>query len=111
MSTGTTLAHPNASSEPSSKKGSSHSLKHKSCVPKSISDHTLPTRISSPLPSLSKSWHQSYSSFQTTTQSQCPRMHYHPWCEDCQTLITWEQPPHIKPMYKTSMPTFGDLKM
>ena len=110
MSTDTTLAHLNASLEPSSKRGSSCSPRHESCVPKSISDHMSPTRTSSLHPSLNKSWHQSYSSFQTSTRSQCPHMHYHPWCDDCQTLTTWEQPQPIKQTYKTSMPTFGDLK-
>src|SRR6266702_5088328 len=111
MSTDTTLAHLNASLEPSSKRGSSCSPRHESCVPKSISDHMSPTRTSSLHPSLNKSWHQSYSSFQTSTRSQCPHMHYHPWCDDCQTLTTWEQPLPTKPTCKTSIPTFGDLKM
>src|SRR6266571_2063988 len=110
MSTSTISACQNISLGPNSKKGSSPEMKPGSSAPKSISDLTPPTKISSPLPSPNKSWHQSYSSFQTSTRSQCPRMHYHPWCDDCQTLTTWEQPLPIKPTYKTSIPTFGDLK-
>src|SRR6266702_5545352 len=110
MSTNTTSVHPNVSSEPSLSPDSSQSQRRENSAPRSISDPTSLTRISSPLPLPNKSWHQSYSSFQISTRSQCPRVHYHPWCEDCQTLATWEQPPHTKPMYKTSIPTFGDLK-
>src|SRR6266571_8211649 len=110
MSTSTILAHQSASLGPSSKKGSSQGPKPGSSAPKSISDPTLPTRTFLPLPSPNKSWHQSYSSFQTSTRSQCPHVHYHPWCEDCQTLTTWGQPLPIKPTYKMSIPTFGNLK-
>src|SRR6266702_4561284 len=110
MSTNTTLAHPSASLEPSSKKGSSQSPRPENSAPRSISDLTSPTKTSLSPPSLNKSWHQSYSSFQTSTRSQCPRVHYHPWCEDCQTLTTWEQPPLTKPTCKKPIPTFGDLK-
>src|SRR6266702_1066171 len=110
MSTNITSVHRSASSELSSKRDSSQSLRHENFVPKSISNPTSPTKTSSPLSSPNKSWHQSYSSFQTSTRSQCPRMHYHPWCEDCQTLTIWEQPLPTKPMYKTSIPTFGDRK-
>src|SRR6266702_1766988 len=110
MSTTTTSGLRNESSESSLSWGSSHTKKPKSCVPKSISGHTPPTRISSSLPSPNKSWHESYSSFQALTQSQCPHVHYHPWCDDCQTLTTWEQPLPISPKCKTPIPTFGDLK-
>ncbi len=110
MLTNTISARRNASLELSSKRDSSQTPRHKNSVPRSTSDHTSPMRTSSPLPSPNKSWHQSYSSFQTSTQSQCPRVHYHPWCEDCQTLTTWEQPLPTKPMCKTPIPTFGDLK-
>src|SRR6266702_307617 len=110
MSTSTTLARRNVSSEQSSRRGLSPDPKPESSVPRSISDHTSPTKTSLPPLSLNKSWHQSYSSFQTSTRSQCPRMHYHPWCEDCQTLTIWEQPPLTKQTCKTSIPTFGDLK-
>src|SRR6266568_1399661 len=111
MSTNPTLARRSASLESSSRRGSSQCPRPENSVPRSISDPTSPTRISSPPPLQNKSWHQSYSSFQISTRSQCPRVHYHPWCKDCQTLATWEQPLPIKPTCKTSIPTFGDLKM
>src|SRR6266702_606479 len=110
MSTSITSDHQSVSSGPSLKKGSSPGPKPESFALKSISDPTSPTRTFSPLPLPNKSWHQSYSSFQTSTQSQCPRMHYHPWCEDCQTLTVWEQPPLTKQTCKKPIPTFGDLK-
>src|SRR6266702_728709 len=111
MSTNTISAHQNESLELSSKRDSSQDKRRENSVPRSTSDHTSPTRTFSPLPSLNKSWHQSYLSFQTLTRSQCPHVHYHPWCEDCQTLTTWEQPLPTKQMYKRPIPTFGDLKM
>src|SRR6266702_1104351 len=43
-------------------------------------------------------------------QLQCPHMHYHPWCDDCQTLMGWEPPQPIRPKPKRSIPTFGVLK-
>src|SRR6266702_6250588 len=111
MSTPTTSDRRSASLEPSSKRGLSQSQRHENSVPRSISDHTSPTKICSPLPSPNKSWHQSYLSFQTSSRSQCPCVHYHPWCDKCQTLTTWEQPLPIKQKCKMPIPTFGDLKM
>src|SRR6266702_7562877 len=110
MSTTTTSAHPSVSSGPSSKRDLSPGPKQGSFAPKSTADPTSPTRTFSPLPSPNKSWHQSYSSFQTSTRSQCPRVHSHPWCKECQTLTIWGQPLPTKLTPKTSMPTFGDLK-
>src|SRR6266702_4133054 len=69
------------------------------------------TKTSLSLHSPSRSWEQSYSSFQTSTQAQCPHMHYHPWCDNCQTLTEWEPPLPISAKRKRLMPTFGDLKM
>src|SRR6266702_8892892 len=103
MSTSITSAHQSISSGLSLKKGSSPGPKPESFALKSISDPTSLTRTFSPLPLPQKSWHQSYLSFQTSTQSQCPRMHYHPWCNDCQTLTIWEQPLPTKPTCKTSI--------
>src|SRR6266702_6543645 len=110
MLTTTTSAHQSVSLGLSSKRDSSLSPRPENSAPKSIFDPTSLTRISSQPPSPNKSWHQSYSSFQASKRSQCPRVHYHPWCEDCQTLTTWEQPPLTKQTCKKSMPTFGDLK-
>src|SRR6266702_5983009 len=111
MSTNTTLALRSASSESNWKKDSSPSPRHENSVPRSTSDHTSPTRTSLPPHLPNKSWHQSYSSFQDSTRSQCHRVHYHPWCEDCQTLTTWGQPLPTKQTSKRPIPTFGDLKM
>ncbi len=110
MSTTTTLAHWNESSGPSSNLGSLHSLKHRSFALRSISDPMSRTKTSLSLHSPSRSWEQSYSSFQTSTQAQCPHVHYHPWCDDCQTLTEWEPPLPISAKCKRSIPTFGDLK-
>src|SRR6266581_9047648 len=111
MSTSTISAHQNASSGLSSRKDSSPGPRPENSVPKSISVPTSLTRTSLQLHSPSKNWHQSYSSFQTSKRSQCPRVHYHPWCDDCQTLTEWEQPPPIRQTCKMPIPTFGDLKM
>src|SRR6266702_7653619 len=111
MPTTTTLARWNESLESSSSQGSSPSLRCENSAPKSISDLTSPTKTFLLLPSPKKSWEQSYSSFQTSARNQCPHVHYHPWCDDCQTLTGWEQPPPIRWMSARSIPTFGDLKM
>jgi len=39
-----------------------------------------------------------------------PHMHYHPWCDDCQSLMDWELPQPTKPRPKKSILPFGDLK-
>src|SRR6266702_7149823 len=110
MSTNTISDHQSESSDKNLSPGSSHSLRHESSVPRSTSDPTSSTKTSSQPHSPNKSWHQSYSSFQNSTQAQCPCMHYHPWCDDCLTLTEWEQPPPIRQTRKPSRPTFGDLK-
>src|SRR6266702_1561754 len=110
MSTTTTSDRRSDSSGPSSRRDLSPKTRPENSAPRSISDPTSPTRISSPLLSPNRSWHRSYSSFQISKRSQCPRVHYRPWCEDCQTLMEWEQPPPIRQTYKTPIPTFGDLK-
>src|SRR6266702_1814797 len=110
MSTTTTSDHWSESSGSSLKRDSSPKPRPENSVPKSISDPTLPTRISSPPLSPNRNWQQSYSSFQVLKRSQCPRVHYRPWCEACQTLMEWEQPLPIRQTYKTPIPTFGDLK-
>src|SRR6266702_1505859 len=110
MSTTTTSEHRSVSTEQRSKRDSSPRPRHENSAPKSISGPISQTKTFWLPPSPSKSYHQSYSSFQNSTRSQCPRVHYHPWCEDCQTLTTWGQPLPTKPTPKTSIPTFGDLK-
>src|SRR6266702_1254990 len=110
MSTTITSDRRSESLESSSRRDSSPKTRPENSAPKSISDPTSPTRISSPPLSPNRSWHQSYSSFQISKRSQCPRVHYHPWCDDCQTLMEWEQPPPIRQTCKKQIPTFGDLK-
>src|SRR6266702_2151004 len=110
MSMPTTSGLLNGSSDPNSSPGSLHSQKHENSAPRSISDPMSPTRTLSWHPSPKKSWEQSYFSFQTSTRTQCPHVHYHPWCDDCQTLMEWEPLLPISPTRKRLMPTFGDLK-
>src|SRR6266702_578024 len=111
MSTNTTSVPPSKSLGPNSTRETSHSQRRESYALRNISNRTSPTRTSSPHPSLNKSWHQSYSSFQTSARSQCPCVHYHPWCDNCQTLTAWEPLLPTNPTCKTPIPTFGDLKM
>src|SRR6266702_4310425 len=111
MSTHTTSAHPNVSSGWSSSRDSSHSPRRKNSVPRSTSNPISRMRISLLPPLPKKSWGQSYSNFQISKRSQCPHVHYHPWCDDCQTLMEWEQPLPIRMTCTTSTRTFGDLKM
>src|SRR6266702_3455254 len=110
MSTTITSARWSESSEQNLSPDSSHFPRHESSVPKSIFDPIPPMRTSLLPHSPNKSWHQSYSSIQTLTLAQCPHVHYHPWCDECQTQMEWEQLPPIRPTYKKLMPTFGDLK-
>src|SRR6266571_2405988 len=110
MSTTTTSVHPNISLELNLSQDSLHSLRHENSAPRSTFDLTSPTKTSLLLPSPKKSWEQSYSSFQTLARSQCLHIHYHPWCNNCQTLTEWGQPPPIRQTCAPSKPTFGDLK-
>src|SRR6266702_2098199 len=109
MSTITTLDLWNISLELNLKKDSSLCKGHESSVPRSMSDPT-PARTPSPLLLLSKSWSESNYSSQMSKWMQCPRMHYHPWCGDCQTLMGWEPPQPIKPKCSKQIPSFGSLK-
>src|SRR6266702_3045840 len=110
MSTTTISDRRSESSHRSSNTDSSHSPRRENSAQRSTSDPMSPTRTSSSLHSPKMSWHQSYSSFQTSTRAQCPRVHYHPWCDECQTQMEWGQPLPIKPTQQKSMMTFGDLK-
>src|SRR6266702_1422917 len=111
MSTCTTSAPPNGSSELSLTKDLSPSKKHENSVLRSTSDPTSPMRTPSPLLLLSKSWIKSNFNSQTLLRSRCPHVHYHPWCDECQTLMGWEPPQPIKLKFTRSIPPFGDLKM
>src|SRR6266702_3343671 len=109
MSMHTTLDLPNRSSEPNLTPDSSPNTRHKNSVPRNTSDLTSPMRM--PLPLLLPSWSESNFNSQRLLRSQCPRVHYHPWCKDCQTLMGWEPPQPIKLKSTRSIPPFGDLKM
>src|SRR6266702_3433193 len=110
MSTTITLEPQSESLGLSWRERSSHPSRHASYVPRSTFDPTSLTRTSSSHPSPNKSWEQSYSSFQTSSRLNCPRVHYHQWCKDCLTQTEWEQPPLISQTSKTWIPTFGELR-
>src|SRR6266702_3499138 len=110
MSTTTTLELPLGSSAPSWTPGSSLSKRHENSVPRSTSDPTSLTRMPSLLLLPSKKWSKSNFSSQTLDRSHCPRVHYHPWCSKCQTLMEWEPPQPIKQKSTKSILPFWDLK-
>src|SRR6266702_3728830 len=111
MSTHTTLALPNKSLGLNLTPDLSPSKRHKSYAPRSTSDPISLKRMPSPLLLPSKSWSKSNFNSQTLARSQCPRMHYCPWCDNCQTLMGWEPPQPIKLKSTRSILPFGDLKM
>src|SRR6266702_3314804 len=110
MSTHTTSDLPNKSLGPSLTQNSSPNKRRKNSALRSISDPTPPTRTPWLLLLPSKSWIESNFNSQTFNRSQCPCMHYHPWCNNCQTLMGWEPPQPIKPKSTKSIPPFGDRK-
>src|SRR6266702_4946105 len=110
MSTHTTSALPNESLGLNLTLDLSPSKRHKSYAPRSTSDPISPKRTPSPLLLPSKGWSESNFNSQTLARSQCPHVHYRPWCDDCQTLMGWEPPQPIKPKSTRSIPPFGDLK-
>src|SRR6266702_1322732 len=79
-------------------------------VPRSTSDPIALMRMKLLLPSPSKRWSESNFSSLMLQRMQCPCVHYHPWCDDCQTLMEWEPPQPIRPMSSKLIPTFGQLK-
>src|SRR6266702_2051000 len=111
MSTYTTLDPLNNSSGLNSSPDSSPGKRHANSVPRNMSDPISLMRTPSPLLLPSKSWSESNFNSQTSIRSQCPHMHYCPWCDDCQTLMRWEPPQPIKLKSKKSILPFGDLKM
>ena len=66
--------------------------------------------MNSLLHSPKKSWLESEKSSQNLRQYQCPCVHYHPYCDKCQTLMEWEPPLPIRPILKPSIMSFGTLK-
>src|SRR6266702_2658445 len=108
--TTTTSAPRNASLEPSLTPSSSPLTRHANYVPRNIYDPTFETRTNLPLPSQRKSWLESGRSSQTSRRCQCNRVHYHPYCERCQTLVGWEPHQLTKPTPKRLIMSFGRLK-
>src|SRR6266702_4288005 len=109
-STPTTSDRRSISSEPSSTPNSSHATRHENSVPRNTSDLTSPTKTNLLLPSQRKSWHKYERSSQTSRQQHCPRMHYHLYCDSCQTLMGWEPHRLTKPTPKCLITSFGKLK-
>src|SRR6266702_6647582 len=110
MSTTTTLDPPSASLGLSLNKDSSPNMRHENFVPRSTSDPTSLTRTPSLLLLPSRSWSESNYNSQISKQLQCPHMHYHQWCEDCQPLMEWEPPQPSRPTCSKQIPSFGSLK-
>src|SRR6266571_480879 len=108
--TTTTSVHRSASSEPSLIPSSSLTTRHGSSVPRNTYDPTSKTRTNSPLPSPRKSWLEYGRSSQISRRRQCNRVHYHPYCERCQTLMGWEPHQLTKPTPKRLIMSFGRLK-
>src|SRR6266702_3167005 len=108
--TPTTLAPPSVSSELSSTLSSSPTMRHESSVPRDTYDPISKTRTSSPLPSPRKNWLEYERSSQTSRRRRCQRVHYHPYCERCQTLMDWEPHRLTKPTPKRLIMSFGKLK-
>ena len=61
-------------------------------------------------PSQRKSWLEYERSSQTSRRYRCNRIHYHPYCERCQTLMGWEPHRLTKPTPKRLIMSFGKLK-
>src|SRR6266702_961538 len=110
MSTHTTSDLPNKSLGPSLTQNSSPNKRRKNSALRSISDPTPPTRTPWLLLLPSKRWIESNFNSQPFNRSQCPCMHYHPWCNNCQTLMVWEPPQPTRLKSTKSIPPFGDLK-
>src|SRR6266702_2359836 len=105
-----TSAHRSVSSGPSSTPSSSPTTRHEHSVPRNTYDLTSKTKTHSQLPSPRKSWLEYERSSQTSRRRQCNRMHYHPYCERCQTLMGWEPHQLTKPTPKRLIMSFGRLK-
>src|SRR6266702_2943674 len=108
--TPTTSDHRSASSEPSLIPNSSPTTRRENYAPRSTYDPTSKTKMNSPLPSPRKSWLEYGRSSQTSRRRQCSRVHYHPYCERCQTLTGWEPHQLMKPTPKRLIMSFGRLK-
>ncbi len=101
---------PSASLEWSLTRDSSPLQKLANSVPRHMFDLTSLTRMKLPLPSPCKRWSESDSSSLMSQRAQCPCVHYHPRCNDCQTLMEWGPPQPIRMTSSKSILTFGQLK-
>src|SRR6266702_2739095 len=108
--TPTILACPSVFLEPSSTPSSSPTVRHENSVPRNTYDPTSKTRTNSLLPSPRKSWLEYERSSQTSRRRHCKRVHYHPYCERCQTLMDWEPHRLTKLTPKRLIMSFGRLK-
>src|SRR6266702_2342447 len=106
----TTSVHWSASSGLSLTPNSSLTTRHENSVPRSTYDPTSKTKTNSSLPSPRKSWIKYGRSSQTYRWRQCNCVHYHPYCERCQTLVGWEPHQLTKPTPKRLIMSFGKLK-
>src|SRR6266702_5846215 len=106
----TTISVPRSvSSEPSLTPNLSHTTRHENSVPRNTYDPTSPTRTNSLLPSPRKSWLEYERSSQISRRRHCSRVHYHPYCERCQTLVGWQPHQLTKPTPKRLIMSFGKL--
>src|SRR6266571_1915817 len=108
--TTTTSDRRSVSSGPSSTLSSSPTTRRENCAPRSTYDPISRTKTSSPLPSPRKSWLEYERSSMTSRRHRCNRVHYHPYCERCQTLVGWEPHQLMKPTPKRLIMSFGRLK-
>src|SRR6266702_415655 len=108
--TTTTSVHRSASSGLSLTPNLSPTTKHENSVPRSTYNPTSWTKTNLPLPSQRKSWLEYERSSQTSRRRQCQRVHYHPYCERCQTLMDWEPHRLTKLTPKRLIMSFGKLK-
>src|SRR6266702_1605079 len=108
--TTTTLVHWSVSSGPSLIPNSSPTTRRKNSVPRNTYDPTSPTKTNSPPLLPKKSWLKYGRSSQISRRRQCSRVHYHPYCKRCQTLVGWEPHQLTKPTPKRLIMSFGRLK-
>src|SRR6266702_5752265 len=110
LPTTTTSDRRSESSGQSSTPNSLPTTRHKNFVPRSTYGPTSKTKTNSPLPSPRKSWLEYERSSQTSRWCQCSRIHYHTYCERCQTLVGWEPHQLTKPTPKRLIMSFERLK-
>src|SRR6266702_6173034 len=110
LPTTTTSDRRSESSGQSSTPNSSPTTRHENFVPRSTYSLTSKTKTNSLLPSPRKSWLKYERSSQTSRQRQCSRVHYHPYCKRCQTLVGWEPHQLTKPTPKRLIMSFGKLR-